>query len=268
MPTLEELLTPRRVSRYGWRPDSLDGRDHLLAVRPSSVLPVEVDLEPTLPSPYDQLQIGSCTANAVAALLEHAFMAEGGKPITPSRLFIYYCERVLEHTTREDAGAEIRDGLKVVSKLGAPPETDWPYVDDGKAFAKRPPTKAYKHGKVFKATAYAKVPQAQLAIQTVLSQGTPIAYGFTVYQAFEGPEVASSGIVPMPAAGEAQLGGHAVVLCGYKTINGQLYFKVRNSWGAGWGLGGYFYMPAAYVLDASLSSDFWCVTAVTAPVLA
>lgn len=264
MPSLDELLTPRKVQRYGWRPDSLDRRDHLLAVRPAAVLPVEVDLEPQMPGVYDQLQIGSCTANAIAALLEYRHLREGGTPLTPSRLFIYYCERVLEHTTKEDAGAEIRDGLKVVSKTGAPPESDWPYVDDGKTFAKRPPAKAYKDGKVFKALAYARVPQAQLALQTILAEGTPVAFGFTVYASFESQSVAVTGIVPMPA-GEAILGGHAVALVGYKTISGQLYFKVRNSWGPGWGLGGYFYMPAAFVLDASLSSDFWCVTAVTAP---
>ena len=39
-------------------------------------------------------------------------------------------------------------------------------------------------------------------------------------------------------------GGHAVVLVGYRTINSQLYFIIRNSWGAGWADGGYAYMSA------------------------
>ena len=45
----------------------------------------------------------------------------------PSRLFIYYNERVIEGTVGSDAGAQIRDGIKVVAKQGVPPETDWPY---------------------------------------------------------------------------------------------------------------------------------------------
>jgi C1A family cysteine protease len=50
------------------------------------------------------------------------------QPFTPSRLFIYYNERVMEHTVSQDAGAQIRDGIKSVNHIGACPETDWPYV--------------------------------------------------------------------------------------------------------------------------------------------
>src|SRR5207248_10963119 len=43
----------------------------------------------------------------------------------PSRLFIYYNERVIEGT---DAGAMLRDGIKTVAKKGACPEPMWPYL--------------------------------------------------------------------------------------------------------------------------------------------
>jgi C1A family cysteine protease len=34
---------------------------------------------------------------------------------------------------------------------------------------------------------------------------------------------------------------------------------VRNSWGPGWGLKGYFTLPYAYLIQGGLSSDFWTI---------
>jgi C1A family cysteine protease len=34
---------------------------------------------------------------------------------------------------------------------------------------------------------------------------------------------------------------------------------VRNSWGPGWGMAGYFTLPYAYLTDANLADDFWTV---------
>ena len=32
---------------------------------------------------------------------------------------------------------------------------------------------------------------------------------------------------------------------------------VRNSWGPGWGMAGYFTLPYTYLSQASLATDFW-----------
>jgi C1A family cysteine protease len=34
---------------------------------------------------------------------------------------------------------------------------------------------------------------------------------------------------------------------------------VRNSWGGGWGMKGYFTMPYKYVSNRNLSDDFWTI---------
>jgi hypothetical protein len=62
----------RKISRYGWRPDLPDVRDHIYAApkRTLVTLPPMVDLRSEDSPIYDQGQIGSCTANAIAAALK------------------------------------------------------------------------------------------------------------------------------------------------------------------------------------------------------
>src|SRR3954470_8877099 len=125
----------RRVARYGWIPDLPDHRDYILraSARALAKLPRKIDLTKACPAVYDQGEIGSCTANAIAAAVEFDQMKQRMRGVfMPSRLFIYYNERVIEQTVEEDSGAMIRDGIKSVAKQGACKEKLWPY--DGSAF--------------------------------------------------------------------------------------------------------------------------------------
>jgi C1A family cysteine protease len=254
-------LAVRTIKRYGWRPDTPDMRDYMLAVAPAKTLPATVSLRKQMPPVYDQGQLGSCTANSIGAVLEFNELKQKEKDAAvPSRLFIYYNERVMEGTVNQDSGAEIRDGIKSVAQLGAPPETMWPYVIN--KFATKPPAKVYKAAKKHEALRYARVSQDQIAVQSVLASGFPIAFGFTVYESFE-TDVGRSGIVPMPRPSESTLGGHAVVAVGYKHIKNQLYIECRNSWGPDWADHGYFWLPSAYVTSHRLATDFWVIEQVT-----
>ena len=243
---------------FGWVPDLPDQRDFLYAapVENMAALPTSVDLRPQCPKTvYDQGQLGSCTANAIAGALEFDRLKEGLPDFVPSRLFIYYNERVMEGTVGTDSGAQIRDGIKSVGSIGAPPETDWPY--NIAEFAVKPSPKAYQDAPLDKAVQYQRVARVLAQMKGCLASGYPFVYGFTVYTSFESPQVEHTGIVPMPAAGEKVLGGHAVLAVGYE--DGLQRFIVRNSWGPGWGMGGYFTVPYAYLTDSSLSDDFWTI---------
>ena len=113
-----------KIARYGWLPDLPDERDHFYAapVELAGVLPAKVDLRPQCPPVYDQGQLGSCTANAIAGAIEFDRMKQRLAQIfTPSRLFIYYNERAIEHTIDSDSGAQIRDGIKSVGQAGRLP---------------------------------------------------------------------------------------------------------------------------------------------------
>jgi len=105
-------------------------------------LPPRVDLRPQSPPVYDQGQLGSCTANAIAGAIQFDEIRSGIAPTwTPSRLFIYYNERRLEGTTNSDSGAQLRDGIKTVAGEGFCPESEWPYVIA--SFAQEPPANCY-----------------------------------------------------------------------------------------------------------------------------
>ncbi len=258
-------LTRRTVKWYGWVRDLPDHRDLMYAApMTKQPLPAAVDLRKELKvPPYDQGDLGSCTGNAIAAAVQFARLKSTEKPdFTPSRLFIYYNEREIEGTTNEDSGAQIRDGMKVVAKLGVCPESnspaqpsDWPY-EIGK-FTAKPPAACYGFGEGHQITSYRRIPQVLTQMRACLASGFPFVFGFSVYESFESEEVTKTGVVNLPGSSEQLLGGHAVLAMGYE--DKQQRFIVRNSWGTDWGQNGHFTMPYAYLADPHLSSDFWTV---------
>jgi C1A family cysteine protease len=86
-------------------------------------------------------------------------------------------------------------------------------------------------------------------------------FGFTVYESFESPAVADTGMVPMPERGEQVVGGHCVIAYGFDNATRRI--RCRNSWGQGWGVGGDFFLPYSY-FDAGLCSDFWTLNRIGA----
>src|SRR4051812_28983315 len=83
--SLEEDDMARTTARYGWVPDLPDQRDHLFATPPPvlSALPTSVDLREECPPVYDQAALGSCTANAIAGVLEFDQMKQKLEDIFP-----------------------------------------------------------------------------------------------------------------------------------------------------------------------------------------
>lgn len=250
------------VGHYGWIPDLPDHRDLVYAAPTAALaaLPTNVDLRSQCPPVYDQGQLGSCTGNAIAGAIEFERLKQGLSDFVPSRLFIYYNERVMENTVNSDAGAQIRDGIKSVAKQGAPPEDDWPY--DITQFAVKPPQQAYTDASKNKVTSYQRVTRTLNQFKGCLASGYPFVLGFTCYSAFESAAVAQSGHLSMPQSGETVVGGHAVVGVGYDDAN--QWFIIRNSWGANWGMSGYFTMPYQYLMEPNLSDDFWTIRLVEA----
>jgi C1A family cysteine protease len=138
---------------------------------------------------------------------------------------------------------------------GVCPESVWPY--NVAWFDVKPTAGGYGAATKFEVLDYQRVDNTvQEDLLEALAIG-PVVGGFTVYESFESTEVARSGIVPMPRDSESVVGGHAILVTGYDQVRG--VFRVRNSWGTGWGQKGYCEVPFAYFTNGDLADDFWLI---------
>ena len=243
------------IRHFGAHRDAPDSRDRAYQ-SPSHILkdlPHSVDLRPNCPPVYDQRPLQSCTANAAAAI-EFERMRRGLKPgFTPSRLFIYYNERKLLGTENQDAGAPLREAIKVLAKHGDCPEPHWPY-DPAKVNV-TPPAPCYSQALKYKDLVYERLPQDLAAMRACLASGSPFVLTFAIYSGAETEAAQRSNTFPLPKADEKLLGNHAVMAVGYDHAHER--FLMRNSWGPSWGMQGHFWLPYAYAQDPKLAGDFW-----------
>jgi C1A family cysteine protease len=243
------------MKKYGWIPDLPDKRDLYYKLRVVK-LPKEVDLRPT--KIYDQGQLGSCVGHGVGELDKFVTEKQKKQSFDPSRLFIYYEARRLEGTVKQDAGAVIRDAMKVINKKGVCLENLWPYIT--RKFSTKPKCIAYANARTHQTIEYSRVPQTLESLKSCLAEGYPFVLGFSVYEYFESEEMAELGLLQMPKKGEQLLGGHCVLCVGYS--DDKEMFLIQNSWGEKWGQNGYFWMPYEYMIDKNLVDDIWTLRTV------
>jgi C1A family cysteine protease len=246
------------MGQYGLIRQEEDARDYRLPRIKVKPMPRVVNLRKKCPPVFDQGTLGSCTANAGAA----ARMMLTGTPAELSRLFLYYQERALHGNEGTDSGASMRDICKALKKDGICEERYAPYDID--KFADRPSDEAYENALQYKIASYATfdgdaADDIQQIRRYLATARLPVLIGMDIYESFETPRVAKTGIVPMPdTAKEKLMGKHAVLIVGYNDIKRVLI--VRNSWGTGWGDRGYFYLPYNYV-KRRFAYDTWTITA-------
>jgi len=233
-------------------PDHRDLRySHLLLGAPQIHMPSSADVSHWCSPVEDQGQMGSCSGHALAGAREFRLI-KAAKPFTRlSRLFAYWGERVLEHTTGQDAGANLRDGMKALAKWGIPEEALWPYLPEN--LLKPPTTEAYAEAARHKIRQYVAL-ENLAEIRHCLASGEIVVGGIVVFESMESAQAAAGGMIPMPGPAEAVMGGHAIDFVGYD--DAKRLVKFRNSWGTGWGDHGYGYLHYDYFTNG-YAFDFW-----------
>ena len=263
---------PESRSRYTLARDVPDARDYVYSLERHQLgdpLSQRVDLRAGCPRVLDQGSIGTCTAHAVAAAFSYEEHRQKIRVISPSRLFIYYNERVLTHQRSLHCVVRLRDAIRAVAKIGACPESLWTYSQDPEKLTKKPPPEAFEAAARHQIVGYQRIPMGSLTptvflqyLKRCLADRSPFLFGFTVYESFESDPSLRSGVMPYPdTRREKKKGGHAVMAVGYDDRRKAV--MVRNSWGTNWGIRGYFWMPYKVIVNPHLAHDFWTVRGVT-----
>jgi len=223
-----------------------------------TTLPNQIDLRPNFAfyPPQDQGDLNSCTSFAIAGAIAYLANKKNKMVVSPSELFIYYNERVLQGVIDENSPVEIKNGLIATSKSGSCHTDFWPY-DQGK-YKVKPPEPAYENAKKILTATYEFVEQDEAHIKESIANDIPVLFGMSVYPYFISKKMADSGVLTMPIPNDFRMGGHAPLLVGYN--DGTRQFIARNSFGTDWGMDGYFTLPYDYVLNPNYGTDFWRIS--------
>lgn len=215
------------------------------------------------PPCVDQLQEGSCTANAWCYLLGSiAIRAMKLGLITPeefnkifkelSRQFFYYCEGALQGCPGEDNGATLTAGNQVAQVFGVCQEATWPYSMG----LKKPSPTAYAEALMHIIRQGSPLDGSDpINLQGCIAGGNAFVCGIPIWRSFQ--TTGADGIVPDPDPSQSCEGGHALYFHSYKHIGGRLYFGGLNSWGSAWANHGNFWISADYMQN--YASDHWTV---------
>lgn len=238
-------------------PDIEDKRDFVFS---SSIieLPKKFNYLDFVGEIENQLNTGSCVANATSSSLE-LLSLRNGIISDYSRLFLYYNLREsYDNLKGKDNGSYLRDGFKVINKLGIPDEKYWEFNVSN--LNTEPSKEAYSKALQNKVTSYERILNDKNCLhnlKTAIFNGFPTIIALTIDKSFYNMKKTLE-TQDYIGTNEQQniVGLHAMSIVGYD--DELKCFFVENSWGISWGCKGIFKLSYDVLLKDC--HDIWCCT--------
>lgn len=234
----------------GLKKSPSDKRDFRSKVTKASERESRYTLSWAIPPIKNQGRIGSCGSHAFASAIETMHKIQKDDISLPlSELHHYYHVRSpsFMNTLPQDSGQYLRDGCKVLHKIGISPESLWPYVPED--YNKKPSMFANAFSRFFKIKGYYRCTNIE-QMKSEIFRDHPIVFGVQVFPSFIYNRSSKYGLASMKKHSNGNLaersaGGHAMVFIGYD--DQRHAFLVLNSWGRNWGRGGLVWLSYDYV---------------------
>lgn len=264
----EALSTAQRLGRkLDSFPDRIDTHDW--PYQPSlRALPDTLVNINRVPEILDQGREGACTGFALAAVINYLLAQRGARRTVSPRMLYELARRYDEWPGENYEGSSARGAMKAWERHGVCGRSDWSDIMYGAHHLTQ--ALAEKSMKT-PGGAYYRVDFRQVRhVHAALNEVGIVYASLMIHAGWGEPgpttvEVGGDGgermTLPVIERCDRADGGHAVALVGY-TEQG---FVVQNSWGAGWGAGGFALLPYEdFMLHAT---DVW-VAQLGVPVIA
>lgn len=217
---------------------------------PASTIVPKTDYEKKLPAIYDQGTQGSCTAQTGVAAFEYQWKLQHGKFLKGSRQGLYVCALIKDGQWPVDAGSYISTITWVLTAQGLGTEACYPYSNKpGKL-----PNCYLGHAANHKVTESYDIDSTDgESIRIALSNGYLVMFGGYIYSdilSLQAPFI-------LRAPQGRPVGGHAMLIIGHD--DKQKLYKVRNSWGPGWGYRGHCFITYKEMHNPKIYEDFAAV---------
>ncbi len=227
----------------------------------ASKLPALVDhrLDATEGPVRNQGNVPACTAFATAAAVDHALARWGGRAPAVSVMAIWaryhspHVETSLSSNVGQPMGAEATWPFRTTEAISWIPCDE--FAEPPREGCGKPVDDAHAHAVAsgaigeFTEVEYLGAPPDTLVLCAKLAAGQDVLVAMELPPAFVPKGRPGARYVPHYTKSGGADAGHALVLAGYVHLAHGTYFLAHNSWGTGWGDGGY-----AWIHEATLQA--------------